>query len=60
MKAPIVGWAALSALLFETASRDLTGIGGAFSLSSGEWTIITFAAGVIFASVAAWRAHRNV
>lgn len=51
---PLIGWAAVSGLLLETASRDLTGISGAFSLSSGEWTVLCFIGGVAFAAVAAW------
>lgn len=55
---PLVGWAAVSALLLETASRDLTGIGGAFSLSSSEWTVLCFVGGVLFAALAAWKAPK--
>lgn len=55
---PLVGWAAVSAILLETASRDLTSIGGAFSLSSGEWTVICFIGGIIFAAVASWFAPK--
>lgn len=56
---PIVGWAAVSGLLLETATRDLAGISGAFTLSSAEWMVICFIGGVVFAALAAWQASYN-
>ena len=50
---PLAGWSAVSALLLETASRDLTGIGGAFWLSSTEWTVLCFVSGILAAVIAA-------
>ena len=38
---------ALAALLVETASRELSGLEGAFVLSAAEWTIICFGAGIV-------------
>lgn len=55
---PIVGWTAISAVLLETASRDLAAINGAFSLTSAEWSVICFAAGIAVGAVAAWKAHK--
>lgn len=53
---PAIGWAAISTVLLETASRDLTSVEGAFSLSASEWQVLCFIAGVIAAAVAAWKA----
>ncbi len=58
MKAP-VGWAALSVFLFEAASRDLAGINGAFGLTTGEWAIICFSTGIVFAVLAALKASKS-
>ena len=45
----VVGWAGISGVLFETATRDLSAINGAFGLTSAEWTVIAF----VFAVLAA-------
>ncbi len=56
-----LSWAAISALLVPTASRDLSGIDGAFGLSAAEWTVVCFAGGVLCMAVGAvaalWRSN---
>lgn len=44
---PQLTWAALAGMLITTASRDLAAIDGAFGLAASEWTVITFAGGVL-------------
>lgn len=53
MNSSPLGWWAVSALLVETASRDLSGIDGSFGLTSGEWSVACFVAGVITAAIGA-------
>jgi hypothetical protein len=51
--------AAVAGLLIETASRDLSTVAGAFGLSSAEWSILAFSAGICVALIAAWLGERT-
>lgn len=46
-----IGFASISAMLLATASRDLSGIDGAFGLSAAEWTVVCYVTGVVLAIV---------
>lgn len=53
MNKSAVGLAGISAMLLATASRDLSGIDGAFGLSAAEWTIVCYVAGAALAVIGA-------
>ncbi len=48
-----LGWASVSALLIDTASRDLSGIDGAFGVTAAEWSVVCFVSGVATAAIGA-------
>jgi hypothetical protein len=49
----VLGWASVSALLVDTASRDLKGIDGAFGVTAAEWSVVCFVSGVATAAIGA-------
>ena len=53
-----IGFAGISAMLLATASRDLSGIDGAFGVSTSEWTVVCYVTGVILAIVGVIFARR--